>query len=69
MASGSLEDAGLVRAQALAIGDLAGRGGEQDDMGAHGVGDFDPHVTDSAQADDADFSPARRPDGAGASRS
>ena len=50
-------DADLVRAQTLAIGDLAGRGSEQDDVGTHGMGDLHPHVTQATQADDTDLLP------------
>jgi hypothetical protein len=44
-----------IGAKLLAVGDLARRGGEQDDVGSHRVRDLDPHVAKSSETDDADL--------------
>ncbi|EXI66032.1 MAG: hypothetical protein AW08_02771 [Candidatus Accumulibacter adjunctus] len=50
-------DAYRVGTEAFAVGDLARRGGEQDDVGAHRVRDPDAHVAESAEPDDAHLAP------------
>ena len=63
-------DDDLVRAEAQRVLLLAGRGGEDDDVGAERAGELHAHVAQPAEADDADLlALGRRPSGAGASRS
>ena len=50
-------DDDLIGAQAERIGFLAGRGGEDHDVGAEGSGELDPHVAQAAEADHADLLP------------
>jgi hypothetical protein len=59
----------LVRAERLGVRRLAGRGGEDDHVGAHRGGELDAHVAEAAEADDADLLARGRPSsGAAASR-
>lgn len=48
-------NAHLVRPEAQAVGDLGGRGGEQHDVCAHRVSQFDAHVAEAAEADDTNL--------------
>ena len=52
---GILGNNNLVRAEAEAIGDLAGRSGEQYHMRAESAGEFYSHVTKSAQSNNANL--------------
>jgi hypothetical protein len=44
----------VIGAVALAFLDLGLRAGEQRDLGAHGLGELDPHVPETTHADHAD---------------
>ncbi len=48
-------DDDFVGTEAQGVVLLAGRGGEEDDVGSEGVRELDAHVAESAEADDADF--------------
>ena len=66
---GVFRDDDFVGAEAFAVVDLVGRGGEEDDVRAERVGELDAHVAQAAEADDADLlARARRSNGAAASR-
>ena len=45
----------FVGAELFSVVDLVGRGGELDGVGSEGVGEFEGHVAESAEADDADL--------------
>ena len=52
---GIARDDDLMGAQAEAVGDLGGGGGEEHDVRAEGPGELHAHVTEAAETDDADL--------------
>src|ERR1700740_1268172 len=52
---GILRDDDFIRAQALAVGDLVLRSGEENHMSPESVGELHTHVTEAAQSHDAHF--------------
>jgi len=52
---GIFRDDDFVSAEAERVGGLAGRGGEEDDVGAERTREFDSHVAEAAESDNADF--------------
>jgi len=50
-----LGDDDFVGAEPFGVGDFRFGSGELDDVRAEGVGEFESHVAEAAEADDADF--------------